>query len=74
MTSARDGGGGAGKKWSKRAGLMPSGGGVLVREGGKAGLLTATSEFLCFPYRGWGEGGEVFSPVGELGPLNGTEV
>ena len=47
---------------------------ILVREGGKAGCLTATREVLCLPYRGGGDGGEVFCPVGELGLLNGSKV
>ena len=47
---------------------------ILVQEGGKAGLLPATGEFLCFPHRGGGEGGEVFCPVRELGLLDGTKV
>ena len=47
---------------------------VLVWEGGKAGLLSAASEFLGFPYRRWGKGGEVVGPVSKLGFLDGGEV
>ena len=47
---------------------------VFVREGGEARLLTPGGNLLRFPHRGRCEGGEVTSPVRELGLLYGTEV
>ena len=47
---------------------------VLVRKGREARLLSAGSDLFRFPHRGRREGGEVFSPVRELGLLYGTEV
>ena len=49
-------------------------GGILIRKGGEAGLLSAACELFCLLYRGRRERGEVFSPVGELSLLDGTKV
>ena len=68
-----------GRGWGGRKEVVQEGGvdafrGVFVRERGEAGLLPATGEFFRLPHWGGGEGGEVFSPVRELGLFNGTEV